>query len=395
MGDTSLFIEPFYKLNDPSNKTATTVFRKAYCDARQIGDKEDFTLLFNTAVVQGDAPATGATYLTRESFKDSAGALNHLKNVSAVFARALGVASPTGFSMLGTQTDLDAMADEIKKLNVVDFVLDPRSFRRASLTRRQDYFALDFFLKLNDPADLPKFQQSWGECRDLAYSIPGVLSLGMGVHKSTDGKTVMMQLKETYKDVAAYNDWGARADKYAKAFFGLAKMSTHPNPFSMTGHPLELEKVAQDCKDVGCVQYTLDNCTDADSGAENLAAKSDNTASEVEDERYDNAAPELEDEPYDNAAPEVEDERNDNAAPELEDERYDNAASEVEDERNDNAASEVEDGRNNWDRERVSTNTSHSEPPRAPHSSRVSEVQTSGDSFIDTTTSSNEGTIIV
>jgi len=265
--DTSLFIEPFYKLNDPSNKTATTVFRKAYCDARQIGDKEDFTLLFNTAVVQGDAPATGATYLTRESFKDSAGALNHLKNVSAVFARALGVASPTGFSMLGTQTDLDAMADEIKKLNVVDFVLDPRSFRRASLTRRQDYFALDFFLKLNDPADLPKFQQLWGECRDLASTIPAVLSLGMGVHKSTDGKTVMMQLKETYEDAAAYQDWLPKADKYAKAFFAIANFSMDPNPFAMTSHPLQLQKVAQHCKDIGCVQYTIDNCTDVDSTA--------------------------------------------------------------------------------------------------------------------------------
>merc|ERR1712232_733553 len=272
MGDTSLFIEPFYKLNDPSNKTATTVFRKAYCDARQIGDKEDFTLLFNTAVVQGDAPATGATYLTRESFKDSAGALNHLKNVSAVFARALGVASPTGFSMLGTQTDLDAMADEIKKLNVVDFVLDPRSFRRASLTRRQDYFALDFFLTLNDPADLPKFQQSWGKCRDLAYTFPGILSLGMGVNKSSDGKTVTMQLKETYKDVATYQDWLPKAAKYADAFFALANVSAHPNPLSMTSHPLELEKVAQHCKDLGCVQYTIDNCTDADSAAENLVA---------------------------------------------------------------------------------------------------------------------------
>jgi len=270
--DTSLYIEPFYKLSDPFNKTATAVFRQAYCDARRIADKEDFTLIFNTAVVQGDASTTGAGYLTRESFKDSASFRKHIDNVSAVLHKALGVANATGFAMLGTQADLDAIADLSKKFDAVDFVLDPRSFWRASLTGRQNYFALDYFMTLNDPADLPKFQQSWGECRDLAYSIPGVLSLGMGVHKSTDGKTVMMQLKETYKDVATYQDWLPKADKYAKAFFALATVSAHPNPLSMTSHPLELEKVAQHCKDLGCVQYTLDNCTDAASDAENLAA---------------------------------------------------------------------------------------------------------------------------
>merc|ERR1711988_1619752 len=176
-----------------------------------------------------------------------------------------------GFSMLGTEADLTAMAADIKKFNAVDLVLDPRSFRGASLTRRQDYFALDFFLKLNDPADLPKFLQSWGDCRDLAATIPSVLSLGMGVHKSSDGKTVMMQLKETYEDAAAYQDWLPKDDMYAKAFFALANFSMEPNPFAMTGHPLQLQKVAQHCKDVGCVQYTLDNCTDVDSTAEMAA----------------------------------------------------------------------------------------------------------------------------
>jgi len=261
--DTTLFVLPLYQLSDPSNKTATSVFREAYCDARTIGYKEDFTYLFNTAVVQGAAPATGATYLTRESFKNAESAKMHLKNVSTVFTRALTTASATGFALLGSQADLDGMADVITKFKADAYVLDPRSFRRSAMHRIQDYFSLDIFLTLKDPADLKSFQKTWGEVRDLAITRSGVLSFGMGIQTSADGKTVTAYFKEYFESADDFFEWEKVSAPYVKRLLDISSVATKPNPVAMTSSAAQLAKAQEKCKQLGCVQYTIDDCTSA------------------------------------------------------------------------------------------------------------------------------------
>jgi len=264
--DTTLFVLPLDQLEDPANKTATAAFADAYCAARNIGYKEDYTLLFNTAVVKGlaDYHGIGATYLTRESFEDADGANKHLKNVSAVFARALGVSKPTGFALLGSAANLDKMADTIKKFKADAYVLDPRSFRQKDQNRLRDYFSVDIFLQLNSPADLASFEKTWGEVRNLAANEPGVLDFGMGVQHSADRKTVTAYFKECYKDADTYLAWETKAAPFVKTLLGISSIVTKPNPIAMTSHADQLAKVEAKCQALGCVQYTIDDCNTAE-----------------------------------------------------------------------------------------------------------------------------------
>jgi len=263
--DTTLYVEPFYNLADPTNDTAATIFRQAYCQARQIAYKEDFTLLFNTAVYPGRSDIDGGNFLTRESFKDGASFKIHIKNVAIAFANALGVAYPTGFTFWGSKSYLDTLADDIQKFKATSFVTDAKSFRKKELDRRQDYFAIDAYLTLNSPEALGDFQGYWREARDLATTQTGILSFGMGVHVSDDGQVVQIALKETYVDASAYKAWLPKVNSIVGKLFSVSRLSSRPNPFSMIGHRMDLmgtEPICESFNDKGgCIQYEIDNCT--------------------------------------------------------------------------------------------------------------------------------------
>jgi len=263
--DTTLYVEPFYKLTDPTDGPAAKIFRQAYCEARKIGYTEDFTLLFNTAVYPGRSDIDGATFLTRESFKDGASFKIHIKNVAPAFTRALGVAGPTGFTFLGSKSYLDTLADDIQKYKATSFVIDAKSFRKKELDRRQDYFALDFYMTLNSPELLGEFQAHWRQARDLATTQTGILSFGMGVHVSDDGQVVQIALKETYVDATAYKAWLPKVHSIVGKLFSVSSLSSRPNPFSMIGHRMDLMGTEAICESFnslgGCIQYEIDNCT--------------------------------------------------------------------------------------------------------------------------------------
>lgn len=186
----------------------------------------------------------------------------HIENVSDVFSRALGVASPTGFCAFGTQADLDAISSFTEKNNVTTFVKDPRSFKHRQF-KQERYFALDFFLTLN-ATDLPFFEKAWGETRDFAAGFPDILAFAMGVHKASDG-TVTVQCQETFVNADAYEKWLPRAAKYADEFFSMATLATHPNPFAMTGTAAELEQMKDHCQELSCVPYFFDDCVNVSS----------------------------------------------------------------------------------------------------------------------------------
>ena len=77
-----------------------------------------------------------------------------------------------------------------QKNKATSFVLDEKSFLKQDLDRRQDYFALDFYMTLNSPELLGEFQAHWRQARDLATTQTGILSFGMGVNVSSDNKTL-------------------------------------------------------------------------------------------------------------------------------------------------------------------------------------------------------------
>jgi hypothetical protein len=187
----------------------------------------------------------------------------HLKNVSTVFTRALTTASATGFALLGSQADLDGMADVITKFKADAYVLDPRSFRRSAMHRIQDYFSLDIFLTLKDPADLNSFQKTWGEVRNLAITRSGILSFGMGIQTSADGKTVTAYFKEYFESADDFFEWEKVSAPYVKRLLDISSVATKPNPVAMTSSAAQLAKAQEKCKQLGCVQYTIDDCTSA------------------------------------------------------------------------------------------------------------------------------------
>jgi hypothetical protein len=257
--DASLFIAPFYKVNE-QEQNAETRFREAYCEARRIADTESFTHIFNTGAATQPRSDAGV-YFTREEFPDGEAFNQHIENVAGAFANALGVASPTGFSALGAQADLDAIVSFTEKNAVMTFLKDPRSFKRHQF-KQDHYFALDFFMTLRDPTDLPFFEKTWGETRDFAATFPNILAFAMGVHKASDG-AITVQLQETYENADAYKAWLPQASKYADGLFSVAAFAMHPNPFAMTGTSAELELVKEHCQELGCVQYAFDDCAGA------------------------------------------------------------------------------------------------------------------------------------
>merc|ERR1712087_887884 len=114
-----------------------------------------------------------------------------------------------------------------------------------------------------DPADLKSFQKTWGEVRDLALTRSGILSFGMGIQKSADGKTVTAYFKEYFESADVFIKWEKAAAPYVKHLLDISSVATKPNPVAMTSHAAQLAKAQGHCKQLGCVQYTIDDCTSA------------------------------------------------------------------------------------------------------------------------------------
>lgn len=259
--DKSLFIAPFYIL-DQSQENAEARFRDGYCSARHTADTESFTTIFNTGV--GD----NQVYFTREEFISGEMFNLHLINVSTAFAHAQGVSSCTGFAADGTEEDLDAIAENVAKHEMVTFVKDDRSFKRRQF-KQEHYFALDYFMTLK-PSDLEFFEQSWGAVRDLAATVPGILAYAMGVIRDTSGHpfgdNVTVHLQETFLNAGVYKTWLPMAGPYVNALLSVASFTDGPflNPVAFFGTSDQLAQVTEECAQFGCVPYTFDDCKDSD-----------------------------------------------------------------------------------------------------------------------------------
>jgi len=264
-GDISLFIGPFYKLDESviaqnGFDDVSGRFRVAYCIARHDADTEDFTTLFNTVVATPDGPLN-PRYYTREEFEDGNSFNVHLVNVADAFANAKGVSVNTGFFAFGPQHQLDVIHENVVNNNMTTFVKDGHSFKKSQF-KGDDYFSVDFFMDVPQQ-NLQAFTQAWRGARNAAAEHDGVLAFAMGVHENEDGSYKVIS-QESYASAAAYSDWLPIAQPHVAEILGTGAVSTEPNPFTMSGSAEQLETVKETCDGLPftCIQYAFDTCGD-------------------------------------------------------------------------------------------------------------------------------------
>jgi len=265
-GDHSLFIGPFYSLNETvvgqTNFTdVSTRFRVAYCIARHQGDKESYTTVFNTGVATPDGPHH-PRYWTREEFEDGNSFNVHLNNVADAFANAKGVSINTGFFAFGIQEDLDEIRENARANHMTTFVKDRLSFKKRQF-KGDDYFSIDFFMDVPQH-NLHAFKRAWRQNRHVAIAKDGILAYAMGVHENEDGSYKVV-CQETYANAAVYlRDAPFHPDQQG-GIMATGNFSDSPNPFTMTGRADQLTAVKELCDSFqglsySCLQYTFDTC---------------------------------------------------------------------------------------------------------------------------------------